>query len=279
MIVSASRRTDIPALYSEWFINRINEGYALVKNPFNRSQIRKVLFDEAECFVFFTKDPENMIDKLKIIDNKGYKYYFQFTLNPYDNIIEKGLREKSQIEDTFLNLSNVIGKEKVLWRYDPIIINDFISIEYHKHHFIRLLEKLKVNSVIISFVDMYKKIKTSLIRNLTDDEIIELCEFFKLVSKEYGITIKTCCETIDHEKFNLKKSSCVDKELIERIIGKKNSIQKDRNQRRECFCIQSVDIGAYNTCTNNCIYCYANYSMKSILKNVSNMDVKGEFLN
>lgn len=124
MILSASRRTDIPCYYSEWFINRLKAGYVFTRNPMNHAQISRINLspDIVDCIVFWTKDPANMLDRLHILDEIGYKYYFQFTLTPYGKEIECSLREKSQIIETFIKLSETIGKDKVLWRYDPIIL-------------------------------------------------------------------------------------------------------------------------------------------------------------
>ncbi len=130
MIVSASRRTDIPCYYSDWLINRLKEGFVLTRNPMNYSQVSRISLspDVVDCIVFWTKDAKNIIPHLKIIDNMGYKYYFQFTLTPYDYTIEKNLRDKKDIVNTFIELSNLIGKERVLWRYDPIILNNRLSM-------------------------------------------------------------------------------------------------------------------------------------------------------
>ena len=165
MIVSASRRTDIPCYYSDWFINRLNEGYVLTRNPMNHTQVSKIPLssDVVDCIVFWTKDPKNMLTKLEMLEEMEYKYYFQFTLNPYGNDIEKNLRKKIDIEDTFIFLSKTIGKERVLWRYDPIILNDYLTIGYHKEQFKRLCERLYnyTKNVTISFVDMYRKLNWS----------------------------------------------------------------------------------------------------------------------
>lgn len=145
MIISVSRRTDIPAFYSDWFYNRIKEGYVLVRNPFNYHQVNRVSLslEAVDCFVFWTKNPANMIDNLQIIDS--YPYYFQFTLNPYDNKIEKNVPKKSEIIDTFKRLSDKIGPNRVIWRYDPIIVAETIDEEYHYKYFELLASKLDIH--------------------------------------------------------------------------------------------------------------------------------------
>ncbi len=136
MILSVSRRTDIPAFYSNWFFNRIKEGYALTKNPMNPNHISKVRItpDVIDCIVFWTKNPKNILDKLHLL--KEYNYYFQFTLNSYSEDIESGLPSKNkEVINTFREISKKIGKEKVIWRYDPIFLNDKYDIEYHIKYF------------------------------------------------------------------------------------------------------------------------------------------------
>lgn len=282
MIISASRRTDIPCHYSRWFINRLNAGYVLSRNPMNHRQISRIDLspDVIDCIVFWTKDAQNIMDKLPILDGLGYKYYFQFTLTPYDSSIERNLRNKSDIEDTFIELSKIIGKERVLWRYDPLILNDVLDITYHKKQFERMCDKLHnfTEIVTISFVDMYSKIKTKSIRPTSKEEMAEISIFMSKCAKEYGLTIKACCENINLQIYGIQKASCIDKDVIERILGEKLNIVADKNQRDSCGCFKSFDIGAYNTCKNGCIYCYANYSDSSVAKNCSKHNPMGELL-
>ena len=271
MILSVSRRTDIPCYYFDWFMNRIAAGFVCVRNPINHAQISKITLspDVVDCMVFWTKDAKNMMDKLPALDRLGYKYYFQFTLTPYNKIIEKNLRDKSEIEDTFIELSRMIDKERVVWRYDPIILNNTLDILYHEEQFERMCDKLcgYMEIVTISFVDMYNKLKTKAIRSITDEEIAELSTFIGAQAKAHGLRAVACCEKTDLTVYGIEKASCIDKTTIERICGAKLDIAPDKNQREGCGCYQSIDIGAYNTCKNGCIYCYANYSDSSVLSN------------
>lgn len=276
MILSVSRRTDIPAFYSEWFFNRIKEGFVLVRNPFNRKQVSKIYLNPhtIDCIVFWTKNPNNMLDKLSRIDE--YSYYFQFTLNPYDKNIEPYVSKKKYIINTFAALSKKIGKERVIWRYDPIILTDTYDIDYHIKWFEFLASKLSqyTNKCIISFLDLYSKTQ----RNFNNIELqpityekMELiaCQFAKIASK-YNLRLETCSEEIDLNKYGIKNGKCIDDKLISDITGKKLIVKKDLNQRLECGCVKSIDIGEYNTCKHGCIYCYANYSNNKLAKNVEN---------
>jgi hypothetical protein len=263
-------------------MNRINAGYVLTRNPMNHAQISKIPLspDIVDCIVFWTKDPRNIMNKLVSLDRMGFKYYFQFTLTPYDKTIERGLRDKSNILDTFISLSKSIGKSRVLWRYDPIIINDTLGIKYHKEQFTRMCEKLcsYTESVTISFVDMYPKIKCNVIRPIGDDTIAELSTFIGEQAQSYGLTAKACCEKHDLTRYGITKASCIDKDIIEHICGTKLSIKPDKNQRDGCGCYESIDIGAYNTCRNGCVYCYANYSDVSVINNCRRHNPLGELL-
>jgi Domain of unknown function (DUF1848). len=283
MILSASRRTDIPCYFSEWFINRLNAGFAVTRNPFNNAQLSRINLspDVVDCIVFWTKDPQNIVPYLADIDKKmGHNYYFQFTLTPYDNIIEKNLREKADIESTFIALSSRLGKERVLWRYDPIVINDYLTTAYHKEHFKRLCDRVGpyTESVTISFVDAYAKLKNSLIRELTEDEAAELAVFIGQTAKDYGLSAKACCEKLDLSSYGIQKASCIDKEVIEKVCGYPLKLSLDKNQRAGCGCVESIDIGAYNTCLNGCIYCYANNSPALTCKRYSSHNPNSEML-
>lgn len=282
MILSASRRTDIPAYYSEWLVNRLHAGYVLTRNPMNHTQVSKVILnpDIIDCIVFWTKDPLNMLDKLDTIDKLGYRYYFQFTLTPYDKSVEKRLRDKEEIIKTFCQLSDRIGKDKVVWRYDPVILNGVFDFIFHKEQFTRLCSKLcrHTEQCIISFVDIYSKLRTDILREISMDERAELGRMISSTAKDFGITVKACCENSYLSEYGIEQASCIDKLLIERICGYSPDIKRDRNQRDSCRCFESIDIGAYNTCKNGCVYCYANYSLESVNKNYKRHNPEGELL-
>lgn len=274
MILSVSRRTDIPNYYSEWFLNRIKDGYLYVRNPMNIHQVSKIDISPqiVDCIVFWTKNPKPMLYKLEQL--KDYKYYFQFTLTGYGKDMEPALpHKKDKMIPTFQRLSEMIGKEKVVWRYDPIVITETYSEKYHLKAFHEIASSLNgyCTRVVISFVDLYAKTK----KNMKDIQIIDqnqrkLIDFSsKLaeIAKSNGMEIETCAELIDLSSCGIKHSSCIDKKLIEKIIGCPIKVDKDKNQREECGCVESVEIGTYNTCLNGCKYCYANYSEERVKAN------------
>ncbi len=278
MIVSVSRRTDIPAFYSEWFFNRLKEGYVYVVNPMNLRQVSKIKLnpETVDCFIFWTKDASPMLNRLDEL--KDYKYYFQYTVTPYGKEVEKGVLDKIKVIDTFKKLSTAIGKEKVVLRYDPILFSEKYNIEYHCRAFERLCTQLEnyTEKCVISFIDLYKKTE----RNTKDLKIIQMelkdieniSERFSKIASKYGIVIETCSEGYDLTKFGIKKGKCIDDELISKIIGAKVKVKKDNTQRDVCGCVKSVDIGQYNTCRHHCLYCYANFNYKQVEENYKQHD-------
>jgi hypothetical protein len=289
MILSASRRTDIPGYYSEWLMNRFREGFAYYRNPMNHAQLCKVLLtpENIECIVFWTKDPAPMLSRLKELDTLGYQYYFQFTITPYGlpyqgtdlgRYLEPNLRGKSEIIRTFQELSEQLGKTRVLWRYDPIVLNDTLTEEYHLEQFAALCKELSGYTELctISFADIYRKLKNEVkeqvLREITQEQMHSLAAAFSDIAAPMGITLRACCEAIDLTEDGVLPASCIDRETVERICGHTVSVRKDKSQRPNCGCMKSIDIGAYNTCRNGCIYCYANHSRASIDRNCSRHD-------
>ena len=274
MILSASRRTDIPSYYSEWFFNRIKEKYVLVRNPMNYHQVSRIDLspDVVDAIVFWTKNPIPMLPKLEKLQD--YNYYFQFTLTGYGQDVERSLPSKKEvILPAFQRLSKEIGREKVVWRYDPIFFSEKYSMEYHCQCFAEVAEELAgyTEKCTVSFMDSYKNternIKTLNYVNDTYAMQEELLQRFVEIADRNGLYIDTCAEAGDFEALGVRHAHCIDKERIERIIGCRINVDKDTNQRKECGCVASIDIGAYNTCKNGCLYCYANYMAGSVKKN------------
>jgi len=281
MIISASRRTDIPALYAQWFVNRLKEGYFLVPNPRNSTRIGRVDVspDNVDCIVFWTKNPLPILDKLDEIKELGYSFYFHFTFNPYQETIENNLPTKKELYESFITLSNKIGSNFLIWRYDPIFIDEKHSIEWHIKNFEYMCSKLHryTKRCMISFIDPYKNIKKNY-REMTIDEIKILMESFSKIAKKYEISLYTCAEEIDLTDYNILKGACIDKDIVENLLQCGINAKKDVNQRKECNCLEAVDIGAYDTCLNGCSYCYAISSNKLLQKNINNHDVNAPML-
>lgn len=285
MILSVSRRTDIPNYYSDWFFNRLKKGFLYVRNPMNAHQVSSITLSPnvIDCIVFWTKNPAKMIGRLDELD--GYNYYFQFTVTGYEQDVEQNLPDKKEvIIPTFKKLSEKIGKEKTIWRYDPILINDKYTFEYHIKAFSEIAQELSAytEKVIISFVDLYAKTlrntKDLNMRALTGDEMLSLGGELAHIAKSNNLRIESCAEEIDLQEVGIEHGHCVDKELIERITGFKMKCEKDKNQRAECGCFNSIDIGAYNTCQNDCKYCYANFNQDRVCQNKENYNAVSPIL-
>lgn len=284
MILSVSRRTDIPAFYSEWFLNRLKKGFVYVRNPMNIHQVSKVMLspEVIDCIVFWSKNPQPMINRLGEL--KDYMYYFQYTINAYDKGMETGVPRKESIIGTFKELSDMIGPKRVIWRYDPILLTEKMDINYHLKYFEEIAKRLegKTNTCVISFVDLYKKIqgnlKDTLARELSRQEMVDLAAKMCQIAKQYGMVIQTCAEAIELESVGIKHGKCIDNVLIEDLLGIRIVVGKDKNQRNECGCVQSIDIGEYNTCSHGCKYCYANFKDYMVARNRMSHDPESPLL-
>lgn len=286
MIISASRRTDIPAFFASWFMARLREGFAYVRNPMNYRQVSVVpLQKEAvDCLVFWSKNPNPLLPYLREIEERGYCFYFQFTLTPYDNSIERDLPPKEEIVDTFRKVAEALGAKRVIWRYDPIFVSQRIDVDYHLRQFERLARELKgyTERCVFSFLDFYRKIRKNTgalgIREISSLELAVLGEGLGRLGAAFGLEMCTCAEAFDLSFYGIKKGKCIDDGLITALTGKPLAAKKDRSQRLECGCVQSVDLGAYNTCGHQCLYCYANDRPQAIRKNRERYDLGSPLL-
>jgi len=320
VIVSASRATDIPAFYADWLVDRLNKGYVKWVNPFNRSNPYYISFNKLRLLVFWTKNPEPILSLLNDIDRMNINYYFQFTLNDYDKEnFEPNVPKLEKRIDTFKELSDKIGKEKVIWRFDPIILTDEIDTDEIITRISELAYQLSnfTNKLVFSFVDIanYKAVKQNLSkycknRNLNsnyfkgfdNDSKLEIAEklskiLFEIRKINQDFEIATCAEDIELDRFGIKHNKCIDDELIIKCFSNDNQLMdfigysendelfgdrphkvrlKDKGQRKQCGCIFSKDIGAYNTCKHLCIYCYANSSVKMVETNFKKFDKNGD---
>ena len=271
MILSVSRRTDIPAFYADWFYNRVKEGFVYVRNPMNVHQVSliPVTPDIVDCIVFWTKNPASMLSRLDEIDH--FNYYFQFTINPYDQELEVRVPAKNGLIETFKKLSDRIGSKRVIWRYDPVLLTDRINPDYHVKYFEAIARKLSsyTQKCAVSFIDFYRKTKKNLsrttARELNQQEIFTISEKIAGIAESYQIEVQSCAEKYNLESLGIKRGKCIDHALIEDIAGFRIKSGKDKNQRKECGCIESIDIGEYNTCLHDCLYCYANSSRIDVL--------------
>ncbi len=276
MIISVSRRTDIPAFYADWFYNRLRAGFVMVRNPMNLHSVSKVILtpDAADAFVFWTKNPLPMARRLSEL--AAYPYYFQFTLTGYGREVEPNVPDKKLVlVPAFRDLAAKIGKKRVIWRYDPIFFSNKYTPEYHLQCFAALAAELKDSTerCVISFIDSYRNTKRNEKQlaavNLNADELYAFVKRLAEIAAKYRLKLQTCAEAMDFKEFGITPSACIDKALIEDIGVFKFNVKKDANQRAECGCAASVDIGAYNTCPGGCLYCYANYNAPVVQTNIA----------
>ncbi len=266
MIISASRRTDIPAFYWDWFCGRLQEGYVDVVNPFNRKQVSRISLQLGcvDCIVFWTKDPTRMLENLEVL--RAYPCYVQVSLTPYDTDVEGNIRPKEDIVRAMQELSRRWGRERVVWRYDPILVNEDYTSERHFAWFAQTLAKLAPYSerCVISFIDLYAKTKKNTqglkLHELSEAEMREIAAGLAGLAKGSGVALQTCSEAIDLAAYGIGHGACLDGALIERITGKPLKKTKAKSQRPLCNCVESFDIGQYDTCIHGCRYCYANAS-------------------
>ena len=282
MILSVSRRTDIPCWYSEWFVNRLRAGYVYVRNPINASQISRIPLgsDVVDCIVFWTKDAGPMMERIGEIEKMGYPYCFQYTITPYGKELEGGLRAKEEILDNFLALSERIGPERMVWRYDPILLNDEWTVERHEEAFFKMCETLAghADRVVISFLDLYAKLRRTDLREVGEEQVRRLAQAVGKTAGANGLRVQTCCESWDLRQYGIEQGGCLDRRLLEQTCGCSLSLKPDKGQREGCGCMESVDIGAYHTCPNGCLYCYANQSPARVRENQTKHDPEGELL-
>lgn len=286
-IISASRRTDIPAFFSAWFMRRVAEGFAVSVNPFHAKQARRVTLrpEDVDAIVFWSKDPRPLLRHLDELEDRGYWYYFQFTLNAYDKAIEPLLPPVAERITTFQELGGRLGKERVLWRYDPIILSSDTPPARHLDALHAIGEALRgyAGRLTISFMDFYPKVRERLskVEESTGQrfydaaepgqrgEVGDLCRQIAALGRELGLPVVSCGEPLDLAPYGIAAGACIDAELVRRLRARGGAGgSKDPNQRPECLCTASVDIGAYNTCSHGCAYCYANFSPATLKVNL-----------
>lgn len=261
MIICASRRTDIPAFHSEWLMNRLDAGYALVRNPIHRQTVYRVDLSRrnVDAMVFITKDPSPMIPRLKEIGAMGHMYLFQVTLTAYGRDLEPGVPFMADVADSFKEISDRIGPDRMLWRYDPIVLDDFHTVEWHRRKFSLICRELEgyTRRCVISFVSPYNKLGGRF-RSISFDEQDALASAIGSVAAEHGILVDCCCARRDFSGYGIGNGACIDRMDLKHLDIPFEEL--DTPLRDGCRCVRNIDIGAYDTCLHNCAYCYANAS-------------------
>lgn len=284
MILSVSRRTDIPQFYPDWFFNRLKEGFLYVKNPMNSRQISRIDLSPAqvELIVFWTKNPEPMMERIRELGD--IPYYIQFTLTGYGADVEPGLPDKKHMIDVFKKTAEQVGRERMVWRYDPIFLNSRYREEYHLRAFEEIANGVcgSGEKVVISFLDKYGKTERNMkgipAEELDEEGMKKLGEKLAAIAGTFGLRIEACAEKTDLSSVGVARGSCIDPVMAEQLLGGPVCRRKDKNQRMECGCLESVEVGTYDTCLAGCKYCYANDSVEAVKRKSALYDVNSPLL-
>lgn len=280
MILFASGRTDIPAFYSNWFINRVKAGFVDVRNPFNQNLVSRINFSDVDLIMFCSKNPLPMIDKLKMLK---VPVLFHVTITPYSKDVEPNIPDKRLIIEGVKKLSLVLGIDNVVLRYDPIFLSDKYNVDYHIRAFDKLCKNLNgyVNKIIVSFMDEYKNVRINKdilkYRTFTREDYKKIGEAFSKSAMDNGMIVQTCFEDNDLTEYGFVKGECLSHELAYILTGKKFKSSNVRKEKK-CECVQMVDIGDYNSCMHMCKYCYANYDEKAVSSNFKMHDDNSSLL-
>lgn len=280
MILFASGRTDIPAFYSNWFINRVKAGFVDVRNPFNQKLVSRIYFSDVDLIMFCSKNPLPMINKL---DTLNVPVLFHVTITPYSKDVEPNIPDKRLIIEGVKKLSLVLGIDNVVVRYDPIFLSDKYNVDYHIKAFDKLCKNLNgyVNKIIVSFMDEYKNVRSNKnilkYRAFTREDYKKIGEAFSKSAHDNGMSVQTCFEDEDLTAYGFVKGECLSHELAYILTGKKFKSSNVRKEKK-CECVQMVDIGDYNSCMHMCKYCYANYDEKAVSSNFERHDDNSSLL-
>jgi len=288
-IISVSRRTDIPAFYGDWFMCRLKEGFAGVVNPFGgRKYIVSLKSEDVVCFVFWSKNFSPFLENLKIIDDLGYKFYFNYTVTALPGVFESDVERQEAIEG-LKQLSRIYSPQHINWRFDPIIISSLCDRDFYSRTFEELASEFEglVDRCYFSFVTEYGKVKRNFeelektagvkITNCSEDFKIDMANEFSQIAKRHGMPMFSCCgDNLVNE--GIQKGNRIDGSVIESLFFPEGFAYKEKPTRKECGCTESSDMGTYDTCPHGCVYCYANVNKRRAVKLFRNHDKDSAFL-
>lgn len=289
-IISVSRRTDIPAFYGDWFMNRMNEGFVGYVSPFGGTKhFVSLLPENVTCFVFWSKNFKPFLYNLEEIEGRGYNCYFQFTINALPKIFESSVVETSTAIETLKEISRMNSPAHINWRYDPVVISDTTGADFHLKNFRSLASRLEgyVERCYCSFPTFYGKVtrNITIFRKETGIALSDPEEGFKIdlanrladIAYKHGISMNSCCgDYLVGGK--IEKAHCVNGDVIGNLFFDDNYSYKLKPSRAECGCAESTDIGAYDTCPNGCVYCYANVNKQKARSAFEKHDPRSAFL-
>ncbi len=272
MIINTGSRTDTVQYYTEWLIKRFKEGCVYSRNPMFPNKVTRYELnpDVVDCVVFCSKNYEPILPYIKTITDK-FNTYFYYTITAYGKDVEPNVPDIDKSIETLIKLSSIVGRQRIAWRYDPILLTEKYTKNIHYKTFNYMAQKLSphIDRCIFSFVEMYQKLTTNMpeIILLSDKDKNEIAKNIGAISKKYNMKIQTCATKENYEQFGILSSGCMTSE----ILGKANNIKfrklKHSGNRKGCNCMENRNIGDYNTCPNGCKYCYANQNPEIALAN------------
>lgn len=272
MILNTGGRTDTVQYYTKWLLKRFEEGYVLSRNPLFPNKVTRYELtpDKVDCVVFCSKNYEPILENLTGITER-FNTYFHYTITAYGKDIEPGVPSIEQSMETLKKLSAIVGKQRVAWRYDPVLLTEKYTIQTHLDTFERMAKELTpfVSRCIFSFVEMYKKLETNMpeLIPLTDRDKAVLAEGLGAIAEKYGLYLQTCGTNGDYSQYGIHSSGCMTLDILGGANGIVFKDLKHKGMREGCHCIESRDVGAYDTCMNGCKYCYANKKPEKAFEN------------
>lgn len=272
MIINTGGRTDTVQYYSEWLLKRFSEGYVLSRNPLFPNKVTRyeLTTDKVDCVVFCSKNYKPILPRLHEIMDK-FNTYFHYTITAYGKDIEPGVPDIDESMDTLIQLSEIVGKQRIAWRYDPVLLTENYTINRHFETFEHMAKKLSpyIDRCIFSFVEMYKKLETNMpeLMMMSENDMDILAKGLGEIAEKYGIFIQTCGTNGDFSRYGIHSSGCMTLDILGGANGVAFKNLKHKGTRQGCHCIESRDIGAYDTCMNGCKYCYANKNTRKAFEN------------
>ncbi len=282
MIINTGQRTDIPAFYSEWFVNRLKAGFVLVRNPYDPRSVTRYLLtpDVVDLIGFCTKNPAPMLPHMDLL--RPFGQYWFVTVTPYGKEIEPHVPNKLQVLDSFRRLSDIVGTDSMGWRYDPVFISDRYPVDRHIKAFEYMAKTLSgyTHTAVISFIDLYEKTWRNFpaVQAVTQEQRLILGKAFVDIGRQYGMTVRPCAEGGELARFGADCSGCMTVATYEKALHQRLKVPAKSPARKECACYLGGDIGAYNTCGHLCRYCYANYDADTVRRNMAAHDPSSPLL-
>lgn len=272
MILNTGGRTDTVQYYTDWLLRRFQEGYVLTRNPLfpNKLNRYELTPDKVDCVVFCSKNYRPILPRLREITDR-FPTYFHYTITAYGRDIEPGVPSIQESMDTLAELSRLVGRQRVAWRYDPVLLTEAYTVDRHLETFEQMASLLAphIDRCIFSFVEMYKKLETNMpeLIPLTEEDRDNLARGMGAIATKYGIHLQTCGTNGDYSRYGIHASGCMTLDILGAANGISFKTLKHKGMRQGCHCIESRDIGAYDTCLNGCKYCYANKSPQKAREN------------